>query len=977
MIKIQHRLWVLCLFVILLASCQKTSSDLNITGIETREEGNSSLQTASTENQITETNDWLLPVLHQYTLNKKKKDNSTQTVVNQAPVACFTTSVTSGYAPLTLDINASCSNDPDGSIVDYLWSIKNARFTEKSRSITLDTEGTWVIKLTVTDDKGLIHSTQKNISVLKATHNPEYPTNTDGTTTVTLTFPNDSSDDPTGSNVEEEVIVSIVDGSLRYQGDIVVGEINTRNNNSLSTQALFHSSLATRWPNRIIPFEIDSSIIDQASILRARDHWNNSTNIELVEYTNQPDYITFRNGNDCSSRVGRQGGQQFINLATNCDYGAVVHEIGHAVGLWHEQSRSDRNNFMNTNLDNIIQERRHNFATRDTHIRIDAYDFDSIMHYSNNFPADWLIDSSIQTQVFTPINNSIDISRIGQRNGLSIGDIRAVNQMYPIQPSINSFTAIPTAIASGQSTNLTWTLSGSEPITLSINKNVGIVNGISQTVSPIQTTTYTLTASNSAGSDSAQITVSVTPQVVAASINSFTASPTTITAGESTRLNWDVSGTSPTIEISGRGTVTGNSITVSPTRTTTYTLTATNAEDSVSRQVTVQVLPQVVAPSINSFTASPQTITAGQQTRLSWNVSGTSPTIQISGRGTVTGNSVTVSPTRTTTYTLTATNAEDSASRQVTVQVLPQVVAPRINSFTASPQTITAGESTRLSWSISGTSPTVTIDGIGTVSGTSRTVSPSRTTSYTLTVRNSDGRTVSQQIPVIVLQPQPAELAISNTQGFTITHQDDQNGNRIIGIPKSYTVTNRGEDSMQVSVNTNAYWLSVLDSSFTLRGGESRTIRMNLIESRVETASAGTYNVTFTNRTNNRGTTSIQATLNTQRVKFVDLRLNDDDLYVTGNVGGYLSSSSISVENRGNNRAVFRIFDRNNRDVSISFGRSFYALDSGERITIRLSFGSPQRCNQPVSQTLNNYYQIRTESPYNIVKPIDYHIICR
>jgi hypothetical protein len=57
-----------------------------------------------------------------------------------------------------------------------------------------------------------------------------------------------------------------------------------------------------------------------------------------------------------------QTGMQQISLASGCGFGQAVHEIGHAIDLWHEQSREDRDTYIQINIVNIEQGKEHNFA---------------------------------------------------------------------------------------------------------------------------------------------------------------------------------------------------------------------------------------------------------------------------------------------------------------------------------------------------------------------------------------------------------------------------------------------------------------------------------------------------------------------------------------------------------------------------------------------------------------------------------------
>ncbi|MGX1507617.1 UNVERIFIED_CONTAM: hypothetical protein RKD43_006242 [Streptomyces graminofaciens] len=230
-----------------------------------------------------------------------------------------------------------------------------------------------------------------------------------------------------------------VDGLAMFEGDIVLGTVDELTQESdagplLSAVGIpaIEQGRQRRWPDATVPFEIDPSLPDPQRVTDAIAHWQSRTRIRFVERTPAnaaqfPDFVRFVPGNGCTSNVGRRGGMQKITLGPNCSTGNTIHEIGHTVGLWHEQSREDRDQHVTIVFANIQQDMQHNFLQ---HIAdgddLGPYDFGSIMHY----PATaFAIDPNQPTIVpRAPLPPGVTI---GQRSGLSQGDIDGVHMMYP------------------------------------------------------------------------------------------------------------------------------------------------------------------------------------------------------------------------------------------------------------------------------------------------------------------------------------------------------------------------------------------------------------------------------------------------------------------------------------------------------------------------------------------------------------------
>ncbi|XP_065064873.1 uncharacterized protein LOC135691056 isoform X2 [Rhopilema esculentum] len=171
----------------------------------------------------------------------------------------------------------------------------------------------------------------------------------------------------------------------RSQLDYVLG---MKGKNRRSVRRKRRNVASNLWPNAIIPYKIDCSLENLPStisaIKEAMEEWQKKTCIRFVNHTNEKDYLTFFRDNSCWGDVGRLGGENKISVGHLCDFRYVVaHEIGHAIGFYHEQTRMDRDKYIDVKWDNILEHKKVEFRKKKDSISLGhPYDFSSIMHYS-------------------------------------------------------------------------------------------------------------------------------------------------------------------------------------------------------------------------------------------------------------------------------------------------------------------------------------------------------------------------------------------------------------------------------------------------------------------------------------------------------------------------------------------------------------------------------------------------------------------
>ena len=275
----------------------------------------------------------------------------------------------------------------------------------------------------------------------------------------------------------------------------------------------------------------------------------------------------------------------------------------------------------------------------------------------------------------------------------------------------------------------------------------------------------TLTVTDGLGAeDDTTRTVVVVPSPV---IDSFWAVPDTITRGDTARLMWEIEGADSVFLDPGIGNVTDStSLGVTPDTTTTYTLAATLAGETVTVEAEVTVVPR---PEV-SITASRTQITLGDDVTLTWRARNTTRGTLLGApfEGETSGDTTVTPGLGQTTYEITGRNA---AGTTVTDEVRVTATRPDPPDFWADPDIITRGDASTLRWTAH-SSWTLSIDqGIGSLGAGSgsRPVRPTTTTTYTLTATLA-GETVTVEAEVTVVPRPEVSITASRTQ---ITLGDD------------------------------------------------------------------------------------------------------------------------------------------------------------------------------------------------------------
>jgi len=218
-----------------------------------------------------------------------------------------------------------------------------------------------------------------------------------------------------------------------FQGDMILDP--GQQAEAMDGKFTFGSVRTGLWTKRgdsvTIPYTMDRTIGGSAKAKRALQaafaDYHKFTCLRFVpRRNNERAYIHFKTGGGCSSPVGMTGRQNTVTLASGCwSRSTVIHEIGHSIGLHHEQSRPDRDSFIKVRWENIPNHIEYNFKKQSTD-RVDSrgtpYDYRSVMHYGKTAFGGGKVTMQAINTYFTDL--------IGVGAGFSDVDVEQINKMY-------------------------------------------------------------------------------------------------------------------------------------------------------------------------------------------------------------------------------------------------------------------------------------------------------------------------------------------------------------------------------------------------------------------------------------------------------------------------------------------------------------------------------------------------------------------
>ena len=216
-----------------------------------------------------------------------------------------------------------------------------------------------------------------------------------------------------------------INGENVFEGDMILTDEQLEEmveSDGTATESIYDSRSSRRWPNGVVPYVITNSSLT-ARALNAMAHIEANSTVNFVPRNGHSNYIRFVVSTGCSSSVGMVGGAQNINLGPGCSTGNTIHELMHALGFHHEQTRSDRNTYVTIYENNIENGKKGNFERKTNRVNLfGRFDLESIMMYGSY---------AFSKNGLPTITRKDGSTFSAQRNGLTLRDQWALNHVYP------------------------------------------------------------------------------------------------------------------------------------------------------------------------------------------------------------------------------------------------------------------------------------------------------------------------------------------------------------------------------------------------------------------------------------------------------------------------------------------------------------------------------------------------------------------
>lgn len=225
---------------------------------------------------------------------------------------------------------------------------------------------------------------------------------------------------------ENRIYFKVEKGMAIAYGDIMLG---TPEQEGL-LEGYYEAPEPQLWDGHEIPFAVHPDLPKKIAtqVREALRTLEQHSGLQFVALEDQQDAIVFEPGEEnCLSLLGKVGGRQPIRLSDKCGPSEIMHEVLHALGFVHEQSRADRDGFVEILWDNIEENYKNQYAVvPDTFMRPVRglpFDYSSIMLYRPNMFA--------AQQGLPTMRSRTNVAIQPVERGLSAGDIQRLNRMYP------------------------------------------------------------------------------------------------------------------------------------------------------------------------------------------------------------------------------------------------------------------------------------------------------------------------------------------------------------------------------------------------------------------------------------------------------------------------------------------------------------------------------------------------------------------